>query len=56
MKCEICRKKTQVGMNVSHSNRRTKRKFKPNVQKVTVFYKGKIQKMRLCAKCRKRFL
>ena len=30
--CEVTGKKTQVGMNVSHSHRRTKRTFLPNLQ------------------------
>ncbi|MCL2331447.1 MAG: 50S ribosomal protein L28 [Proteobacteria bacterium] len=30
--CQVTNKKTQVGMNVSHSHRRTKRTFKPNLQ------------------------
>lgn len=30
--CELTGKRTQVGMNVSHSNRHTKRTFKPNLQ------------------------
>lgn len=34
--CEITGKRTQVGMNVSHSNRHTKRKFKPNLQEKTM--------------------
>ncbi|MDR2685554.1 MAG: 50S ribosomal protein L28 [Rickettsiales bacterium] len=29
--CEVTGKKTEVGMNVSHSHRRTKRTFKPNL-------------------------
>ncbi|MDR0967661.1 MAG: 50S ribosomal protein L28 [Rickettsiales bacterium] len=32
--CSVTGKKTQVGMNVSHSNRRTKRTFLPNLQKM----------------------
>lgn len=32
--CQITGKKTEVGMNVSHSNRRTKRTFLPNLQKM----------------------
>ncbi len=32
--CQITGKKTQVGMNVSHSHRRTKRTFLPNLQKM----------------------
>jgi len=30
--CQVTGKKTEVGMNVSHSHRRTKRTFKPNMQ------------------------
>jgi large subunit ribosomal protein L28 len=30
--CQVTGKKTEVGMNVSHSHRRTKRTFKPNIQ------------------------
>jgi len=30
--CTVTGKKTQVGMNVSHSMRHTKRTFKPNLQ------------------------
>ncbi len=32
--CKITGKKTEVGMNVSHSHRRTKRTFLPNLQKL----------------------
>jgi large subunit ribosomal protein L28 len=32
--CQVTGKKTQVGMNVSHSNRHTKRTFKTNLQKL----------------------
>ncbi len=32
--CKVTGKKTQVGMNVSHSMRHTKRTFLPNLQKL----------------------
>ncbi len=32
--CKVTGKKTEVGMNVSHSHRRTKRTFLPNLQKL----------------------
>lgn len=35
--CELTGSRTQVGMNVSHSNRHTKRTFKPNLQPKTYF-------------------
>jgi len=33
--CKVTGKKTMVGMNVSHSHRRTKRTFLPNLQKLS---------------------
>lgn len=38
--CSVTGKKTQVGMNVSHSHRRTKRTFLPNLQ--TLKFKSEI--------------
>jgi len=35
-RCELTGKETQFGHNVSHSNRRTNRRFAPNLQKVTL--------------------
>jgi large subunit ribosomal protein L28 len=35
--CQITGKKPVSGQNVSHSNRKTKRTFKPNVHKKYVF-------------------
>ena len=32
--CKVTGKKTMVGMNVSHSERHTKRTFLPNLQKL----------------------
>ncbi|MCX4265966.1 MAG: 50S ribosomal protein L28, partial [Firmicutes bacterium] len=33
-KCEVCGKTLQPGMKVSHAHIRTKRKWKPNLQRV----------------------
>jgi large subunit ribosomal protein L28 len=49
--CEHCGKTAQVGNNVSHSKRRTKRRFYPNIQSVKVFEGGKLVRKKLCAKC-----
>ncbi len=51
--CEICGKKTSFGNNVSHSHRKTRRTFKPNIQKVKVEYKGKIKTINICTSCLK---
>ena len=50
-KCEICGKTPSFGNTVSHSNVHTKRMWKPNVQKVTVYKDGKLQRMNLCTRC-----
>ena len=38
--CEICGKKPNFGMNVSHSHRRTKRRWNPNIQRVRALVGG----------------
>ena len=35
-RCDLTGKENQFGHNVSHSNRRTNRRFSPNLQKVTL--------------------
>jgi large subunit ribosomal protein L28 len=50
-KCEICGKTPSFGHNVSHSNVRTKRQWKPNIQKVTVYKEGRPKRMKLCTRC-----
>ena len=51
--CSICNKGQHAGNNVSHSNRKTKRTFKPNVQKVTILKVGKAEGAYVCARCLK---
>ncbi len=49
--CEHCGKTAQVGNNVSHSKRRTKRQFKPNIQRVKVIEGDRTVRKYLCTKC-----
>ena len=49
--CAICGKGKTSGNNVSHSNRKTKRTFEANVQKVSVEVDGKSTNQYLCTKC-----
>ncbi|MCM8785598.1 MAG: 50S ribosomal protein L28 [Candidatus Omnitrophica bacterium] len=53
MRCEVCGKEGRSGNKVSHSNRKTRRTWKPNIQKVLVEYKGVTKRMRICTKCLK---
>jgi len=38
--CDVCGKKPQFGMRVSHSHRRTKPALEPNVQRVRAIVDG----------------
>ena len=49
--CEICGKKPGFGMNVSHSHRRTKRRWNPNVQKVRAVVNGAPKRLHVCTSC-----
>ncbi len=49
--CDRCGKGLLVGMNVSHSHRRTKKRSRPNLHKTTLTIRGRRQSMRLCTKC-----
>lgn len=52
-KCAVCGKSRTTGYNVSHSHVRTKRTWKPNLQKVKTVWEGKVQVISVCTKCLK---
>jgi len=52
-KCEICGKGPQFGHNVSHSKVRTKRQFRPNIQKTKVLRGGRLVSIQVCTQCLK---
>lgn len=49
--CEICGKKPMAGHNVSHSNRKTKRRWLPNLQTLKVNMNGTIRYAKICSRC-----
>ncbi len=51
MKCEVCGKIGMFGNNVSHSKRRTRTRFLPNVHKLTIQTNGKTAKVKICTRC-----
>jgi large subunit ribosomal protein L28 len=51
--CSICGKKPVFGNNVSHSHKKTGRIFKPNIIKAKAEIDGRVQRVRICAKCLK---
>jgi large subunit ribosomal protein L28 len=50
-KCDICGKGPRVANNVSHSNIKTKRRQRPNLQNVRVLQNGRRVRMRICTRC-----
>lgn len=50
-KCEVCGKGPMFGNSVSHSHKKTKRKWYPNLQSIKVLIKGNAKKMKVCSSC-----
>ena len=50
-KCDICGKGVVFGHNVSHSNRKTNRTWKPNIRRVKAVVNGTHQSVNVCSRC-----
>ena len=50
-KCELCGKAGHAGNNVSHSKRRTKTRFMPNIQRSKITVAGRLRRLSLCTRC-----
>ena len=51
--CDICGKGPGFGKSVSHSHRRTNRRFNPNIQSVRAVDGSTRKRMNVCTKCLK---
>ena len=51
--CDICAKRPGFGNNVSHSHRRTRRRFNPNIQSVRVTVGKTPKRLNVCTSCLK---
>lgn len=51
--CEVCGKHPSFGMNVSHSHRRSKRRWNPNIQRVRAVFGGTTRRVNVCTSCLK---
>ena len=50
--CDVCGKGPGFGMNVSHSHRRTHRRWNPNIQSVRALVKpGTVRTINACTSC-----
>jgi large subunit ribosomal protein L28 len=49
--CEVCGKGPSGGMSVSHSHRRTKRRWNPNIQRIRALVQGSPKRVNVCTSC-----
>jgi large subunit ribosomal protein L28 len=49
--CDVCAKKPIFGNNVSHSHRRTRRRWNPNIQTVRAVVDGTPKRLNVCTSC-----
>ncbi|MDX6739091.1 MULTISPECIES: 50S ribosomal protein L28 [Actinocorallia] len=51
--CEVCGKGPGFGMSVSHSHRRTPRRWNPNIQRIRAVVAGTTKRVNVCTSCLK---
>ncbi len=51
--CDICGKSPSFGHSISHSHRRTKRRWNPNIQRVRTVVAGTPKRVNVCTSCLK---
>lgn len=50
--CDVCGKHPSFGMSISHSHRRNKRRWNPNIQRIrAVVAAGTIRRINVCTSC-----
>jgi len=50
-KCEVCGKAIQIGNNVSHSNKKTKKIWHANVKRIKVLEDNRAVRKYVCTRC-----
>ena len=50
-KCNVCNKILSFGLNVSHSNRKSNRTWKPNIRRVRIIENGTSKSIDICTRC-----
>lgn len=50
-RCAICDKGPMVGNRISHAHNVTKRRWLPNLQRISVELGGKVRNVYVCASC-----
>lgn len=52
-KCDICGKGPATGFSVSHSHRKTKRRWEPNLHSMKARVGTSLKRVRVCSSCLK---
>ncbi len=50
-RCDVCHRKPMYGHNVSHSNRKTNRRFNLNLQSRRLLIDGEWKRLKICTRC-----
>jgi len=50
-RCDICGKGPVAGNNVSHSHKKSRRRWLPNLQRVHVLHEGQNTHLKVCTSC-----
>lgn len=51
--CEYCGKKPWFGKQVSHSHRRSSKRWDPNIQRLKAVKDGRVRRVDICTSCLK---
>ncbi len=51
--CDVCAKSPSFGNSISHSHRRTSRRWNPNIQTVRAMVGGTKKRLNVCTSCLK---
>jgi large subunit ribosomal protein L28 len=49
--CDVCGKSPSFGNSISHSHRRTSRRWNPNIQRVRTMVDGSPKRLDVCTSC-----
>jgi large subunit ribosomal protein L28 len=49
--CAVCCKSKATGFQVSHSNIKTKRRWRPNIQRIKILLNGSPRRVNVCTRC-----
>ncbi|MFD6981043.1 50S ribosomal protein L28, partial [Streptomyces sp. NPDC059956] len=49
--CDVCAKGPSFGNSISHSHRRTSRRWNPNIQRVRAVVNGTPKRLNACTSC-----